>query len=183
MCSAETLTNIFACRRADQRVSERTSIRNLAVAFGVGAVAALVFDVVLQNALDAVRSPGQSSMTPWWIVGHAVERSTWIVLALLLWLLAPALSTHVSRLWPASHVVTRAAAFDFVARSMAGVPLVWLLATWLVYAARLTFTGAWGSEGRVFTSAHFYYNVLLAYAPWLCGAITLFGSRRHVADD
>ena len=152
------------------------------MAFGMGAVAALLVDAALQNALAAVRSPGVSSTTPWWVIGRVLERSTWIAAALLVWVLAPALSRLASKLWPADHVVGHSAALEAVGRAMIGVPLVWLLATWLVLAVKMTLAGSWGSEGRVFVTGYFYYNVLLAYTPWAGGGITLLALRRHVSN-
>jgi hypothetical protein len=164
-------------------VSERQSIRNLAIALGVGAVAALLVDAALQNALAAVRSPGRSSLTPWWVVGRVMERSTWIAAALLVWVFAPALSGIASKVWPADHVVGRVAALDGVGRAMIAMPLFWLLATWLVWAVKMTLAGSWASEGRVFMAGNYYFNVLLGYTPWASGGITLLALRRHVTDD
>lgn len=163
-------------------ISARQSIRNLAMALGIGALAALLFDAALQNALAAVRSPGAPAMTPWWISGRVLERSPWIVAALLVWLWAPALSRTLSNAWPAAHVVGRGAALDVVGRAMIAAPLFWLVATWLVWAAKMTLVGSWSSEGRVFVAGYYYYNVLLAYTPWAAGGITLLALRRHVSD-
>ena len=164
-------------------MSERTSIRNLAVALGVGAVAALVLDAALQNAIEAARSPGVSSTTPWWVIGRVMERSSWLALALLLWALAPRVSHFASTVWPPDHGLGRSAAFDVVGRAFIGVPLAWLLATWLVAAIKMTLVGSWGSEGRVFVAGYYYYNVLLSYAPWAAGGSTLLALRRHVSDE
>jgi hypothetical protein len=83
------------------------------------------------------------------MIGRVMERSPWIVAALLVWLWAPLLSRAASNVWPADHVVGRGAALDVVGRAMVGVPLLWLLATWLVWAAKMTLVGSWSSEGRV----------------------------------
>jgi hypothetical protein len=165
------------------RLNERQSIRNLAIALGVGAAAALLVDVGLQNALVAARSPGVSSTTPWWVIGRVMERSTWVAAALLLWVLAPGLSRIASRVWPADYVVGRSAALDIVGRAMIGMPLLWLLATWLAGAVKITLAGSWGSEGRIFVAGYYYYNVLLAYTPWVGGGITLLALRRHATDE
>jgi hypothetical protein len=163
--------------------NERRSIRNLATAFGVGAVAALLVDAALQNALVAVRSPGASSMTPWWVVGRVTERSIWIAAALLVWVLAPALSANAYKAWLADRPIGRAAALHLVGHAMIGVPLIWLFATWFVWAMKMTLMGSWGSEGRAFVAGYYYYNVLLAYTPWAAGGVTLLALRRHVADE
>ena len=164
-------------------ISARQSIRHLALALGVGALAALLVDAALQNLLAAVRSLGASTMTPWWVIGRVMERSPWIVAALFVWLWAPSLARAASIAWPADHVVGRRAALDVVGRAMIAVPLLWLLATWLAWATRMTLAGSWSSEGRVFIAGYYYYNVLLAYTPWAAGGITLLALRRHVNDN
>lgn len=83
----------------------------------------------LQNATAAVQSPGAGSLAPWWIVGRVMERSVWVVAALLRWLATPALSRIVSDLLPHDHHLGRQAAFRVVGRIMIGAPLVWLAAT------------------------------------------------------
>ena len=163
-------------------ISARQSIRNLALALALGALVALLVDAALQNLLAAVRSLGASTTTPWWIIGRVLERSPWIVAALLVWLGAPALSRAASSAWPAAHVVGRSAALDVVGRAMIAVPLLWLLATWLAWAAKMTLVGSWSSEGRVFIAGYYYYNVLLAYTPWAAAGMTLLVLSRHVND-
>jgi hypothetical protein len=163
-------------------ISARQSIRNLAMALGVGALAALLVDAVLQNLLAAVRSLGASTTTPWWMIGRVQERSPWIVAALLVWLWAPAISRAALHAWPADHGVRRGAAFVLVGRAMIAAPLLWLVATWLVVAVKMTLVGSWSSEGRVFVAGYYYYNVLLAYTPWAAGGITLLALSRHVND-
>lgn len=64
-------------------IGARLGIRHLALALGVGALAALLVDAAIQNALAAVRSPGAPAMMPWWVIGRVLERSPWIVAVLL----------------------------------------------------------------------------------------------------
>jgi hypothetical protein len=163
-------------------VTALRNIRNLALALGIGALVALVIDAALQNALDAVRSPGVESMTPWWVIGRVTERSLWVAFALLAWLLAAALARMAS-IWSGDHSVSRDAAFEAVGRSMIAVPLVWLLATWLVIALRITLVGEWGNEGTFFLTSGYYYNVALGYAPWAAGGIVVLMLRRHVTAE
>jgi hypothetical protein len=164
-------------------MNARQSIRNLAVALAIGGLAALLVDAALQNLLAAVRSLGASATTPWWMIGRVQERSPWIVAALLAWLWAPALSRAASPVLPPGHFISRSAAFDVVGRVMIVAPLLWLVATWLVWAVTMTLEGSWASEGRVLFTGHYYYNVLLAYTPWAAGGIALLGLRRHVDDQ
>jgi hypothetical protein len=157
------------------------SIRNIAAAFAVGALAALVIDAVLRNALAAAESPGVSSMTPWWVIGRVFERSVWVVVALLLWGAAAFVSPLVGRS-EAVHDVSRAAALDVVGRVLIVAPLFWALATWLVLAARITLAGSWSLDGQMFASTSYYTNVLLRYLPWAGGGAVLLALSRHAAD-
>jgi hypothetical protein len=157
-------------------------MRNLASALAIGATAALVLDVILGNALAAAQSPGVSSMTPWWIVGHVAERSVWIAAACLLWVSAPLTAPIAARLWPADFVVTRAAALDALGRLMIATPLLWLSATLLILALRISLAGNWELDGAMFTSAAFYNSVLLGYLPWAGGGIVLLTLGRHASE-
>jgi hypothetical protein len=163
-------------------MNARQSIRNLAVALAIGGLAALLVDAALQNLLAAVRSLGASA-TPWWMIGRVQERSPWIVAALLLWLWAPGLSRAASTAWPAGYIISRSAAFGVVGRVMLVAPLLWLLATWLVWAVTMTLEGSWAYEGRALLTGHYYYNLMLAYTPWAAGGIALLALRRHVDDQ
>jgi hypothetical protein len=155
------------------------SIRNLATAFALGAAAALVIDAALQNALDAARSPGTSSLTPWWVVGRVIERSTWVAAALLVRLAAPSLARMA---WATRQgdALGLAAASELAGRVLIGAPIVWLLANWLVWIAKMTLVGSWASEGRLFLAPHYYSTLLLWYLPWAGGGVVLLTLKRHV---
>jgi hypothetical protein len=159
------------------------NVRHVTSAFVIGAVMALLVDAALQNAIAAAQSPGGGSLAPWWVNGRVVERGVWVAAALLAWLASPTLSRALSVLWPLDHHVGRADAFQVVGRSMISVPLVWLAATWLVLAVKMTLVGSWGTEGRVFVSSYYYSAVLLGYAPWAGGGITLLALSRHTTND
>jgi hypothetical protein len=159
-----------------------TSVRHLSRALAIGALAALVIDALLRNALAAVQSPGVSSMTPWWITGRVSDRAVWVVAALLMWLTARTLAPVTKRLWPVDHLVTRSAAFDVVGGSMIIVPLVWMLASLLVLAARITLAGSWELDGPVLLMASYYNNVVLGYLPWAGSGSLLLMLGRHASD-
>ena len=159
------------------------NLRPVTSAFVIGAVTALLVDAALQNAIAAAQSPGVGSLAPWWVIGHIVERSVWVAAALLAWLASPTLSRALSGLLPRDHAIGRADALQVVGRSMMSVPLVWLAATWLVLAVKMTLVGSWGTEGRVFISSYYYSVVLLGYAPWAGGGITLLALSRHATND
>jgi hypothetical protein len=158
------------------------SIRHFAVAFAIGALAALVFDAILRNALAAAQSPGVSSLTPWWVVGQVAERSVWVVAALVLWLCAPLMGRVAARIWPLGDHVAPGAALDAVGRLMIALPLIWILATLLILAVRITLAGDWELDGEMFVSASFYNNVLLGYLPWAAGGTVLMTLSRHSTE-
>jgi hypothetical protein len=160
----------------------RQNIRRLASALAIGTTAALVFDAVLRNALAAAQSPGVSSLTPWWDVGRVLERSVWIVVAILIWLSAGTMAGAAARLWAAGHLVTRSAALDVVGRLMIALPLFWVFATWIVLAARITVAGSWDLDGQMFASTSYYNNVLLGYLPWAAGGVILIALSRHASE-
>ena len=159
-----------------------TSVRHLSRALAVGAVAALVIDAVLRNALAAVQSPGVSSTTPWWITGRVSDRAVWIVVALLAWLAARTLARATMRLYPADHVVSRSAALDVVGGLMITAPLLWALASLLVLAARITLAGNWELDGPVLLTPSYYNNVVLGYLPWVGSGSILLMLGRHDSD-
>jgi hypothetical protein len=158
------------------------NIRDMTSAFVIGTVMALLVDAALQNALAAVQSPGVDVLAPWWVIGRIVERSVWVAAALLAWFASPALSRALSDLLPRHHL-GRAGAFQCVGRLMICVPLVWLAATWLVLAVKMTLVNSWGTEGRVFISSYYYSVVLLGYAPWAGAGLALLALSRHATND
>jgi hypothetical protein len=147
-------------------------------AFVVATVAALVIDAALQLAIDAVRVSAYGGGAPWWITAHIVERGRWVVMAALMWGIAP-------RLGSAEHAVplgaeSRRAAWRDVAVAVAAVPLLWIAATWVVTALRFTLLGSWASDGRVFVSPDYYRGLLLDLTPWLMASATLWIVRPHL---
>jgi hypothetical protein len=157
-----------------------TSIRQAAVALLMGSVVALVADAIMQNLLDAARVTGRQ-LSPWWITGHVMERSTWVAAALLVWLSAAVLAPN-----PATSGVeaeapwSRATIFLLVGRGMMALPLVWTLATWMVWAVKITLMDSWDSEGRVFLATSYYRSILLNYFPWFAGGVAVITISRHV---
>jgi hypothetical protein len=170
-------------RSAHTFVNQQHGVRNVARALAIGAVVALVVDVVFRNALEAAQSPGASSLTPWWAVGRVFERAVWVVLALLLWASAAAVARATREACGSDHGVPRAAAFAVVGRLMIVLPLLWLLATWLVTAFRITVAGDWEIDGYMFRTASYYNSVVLGYVPWAAGGIVLRALRRHAATE
>ena len=112
------------------------------------------------------------------MTGHFWERASWVFVAVLGW----ALSLFLSSQPAGNDVLGRAEAFEIVGRAMIIIPLLWRVAVYLTFAARVTLEGTWSSEGQVFFFANFYTNALLSYLPWVAGGATLLALRRHVGD-
>jgi hypothetical protein len=173
-------------------------VRDHAAAFLTAALAALVADAVLQLALDAVAVSAYSGGAPWWITAHLPERGRWAALAALLWWLSPSVvsrdggarEARADRGHEVPVVAVRGA--DVTVRDAAeawrqtgvaviAVPLLWVIATWLVSAVRFTLLGSWSTDGLVFLSSGYYRGLLVDYAPWLMAGLTVLGIRRHLA--
>jgi hypothetical protein len=148
-------------------------------AFLLATIAALVVDAVLQLALGAVRVSAYGAGAPWWVTAHVIERGRWVVFALLLWRLAsrPAEDGDEPRAPAASPAVD---AWRHVAIAVIAVPLLWIVATWIVSAARFTLLGSWDTDGRVFLSPDYYRGLVLDLAPWAMAAAVLMRVRRHL---
>jgi hypothetical protein len=155
-----------------------TAGRSSAAAFLVATIAALVVDAALQLSLEAVRVSAYGGGAPWWVTAHLIERGRWVMLALLLWWLAPRLCAvetkgHDEARW-------RSDAWQQVAVAVIAVPLLWIAATWIVSAMRFTLLGSWATDGRVFASPDYYRGLLLDLAPWLMAAAVVSTVRRHL---
>lgn len=138
---------------------------------------ALVADALLGALTGAVSSVGGGPSAPWWVNGHLVERSRWVVFVLLLWGLV--------RVGPVAELASpldrAGAAWKLVGVLAITVPLLWMLALWLVQAALFTAAGRWDIDGQVFFSADYYRRVLAGYAPWLLGGAAALVLSRHAS--
>jgi hypothetical protein len=152
-------------------------VRAYAAAFLAATIAALVVDAALQLGLEAVRVSGFGG-APWWVIAHLIERGRWVVLALLLWWLAPRFFTDGAESQSLSTAPSEA--WRRVAVAVIAVPLLWIAATWIVSAARFTLLGSWDTDGRVFLSGDYYRGLLLDLAPWGMAAAVLSAARRHL---
>lgn len=155
-----------------------SSDRRLAAGvFVVATAVALVGNAALHLALDAVavRSLGGA---PWWVTAGVVERGRWVAFAALLWAIAPRLTPLAASFGAESQ--SKGETWRQVGLAVLAVPLLWVLATWLVSAARFTALGSWTTEGRVFLAAEYYRGLLVDYAPWLMAGAAVRGIARHV---
>jgi hypothetical protein len=71
-------------------------------------------------------------------------------------------------------------AWRTVGVAVIALPLLWILATWIVSAVRFTALGSWSTDGLAFLSAGYYRALILGYAPWLAGGAVVLGVRRHL---
>jgi hypothetical protein len=151
-------------------------LRSLPLAIAAGAfltamVAALVVDALL-GGFTAVLSVTPASGAPsWWVSAHLVERSRWIVLALLGLLLGRRLerpSADRADVWRVVGIVVIAA------------PVAWFAAGWIVQAVLFTVAGRWDVDGRAYLAADYYRRLLTSYLPWLLGGAATLAASRHV---
>ena len=162
----------------------QTATRHAAWALLVGAFVAVFVDAALQNALIVAAPPGSRSTVPWWVTGRVMERSTWIAAALLLWLVAPQLTRGVKTGATDEPVVLPAAAlYALVGWAMLALPLVWILATWIIWIIKITLVGSWRSEGQIFVAGYYYINMLLNYLPWVAAGVAVHLWSRRAARD
>jgi hypothetical protein len=145
-----------------------------ASAFLVATLAALAVDAVLHLALDAVSVSGYGG-APWWVTANLIGRGRWVAFAMLLWWLAPRLPG--ARANPPGGPPE---AWWQVAVALVAVPLLWMVATWLVTAVRFTALGSWDTDGRVFLSPDYYRGLALDLTPWALAAAVLMAARRHL---
>jgi len=163
--------------------------RAYAEAFCFTVCASLVADAALQLALSGVSVSRYGSGAPWWITAHIVERGRWVAFAALLWWMAPrvlrpaAAGAETEGATPSSlprDHEDRTEAWRHVGLSAIAVPLLWVLATWIVSAVRFTLLGSWSTDGLVFLSPDYYRGMLVDYAPWLMAGVAVLGVRRHL---
>src|SRR5262249_33982716 len=124
-------------------------IRNLAIALSTGAVLALLTEAVLRGAVMAPPRPSP----PWWFTIHLMEHGYWIAFGLLWYLVAPLASRMgtITGSYESIYSYKVTDLFRPVGFAMALVPLLWILAVWLVVIVKVTLVGSWATEGRIFT--------------------------------
>lgn len=153
-----------------------TPFMNAARALIAVTAVALVADASLGALTASLGALGSTSGGPWWVAGHLPERGRWLVLALLLVPLARRLSAGE----PAPWALSNAAVWQLVARLALLLPLVWIVALWIVQAALFTVAGRWDIDGQIFLSGDYYRRIFAGYAPWLLGGTAALVGSRHV---
>jgi len=137
---------------------------------------ALVADALLGALTGALSSIGGGPSAPWWVNGHVVERSRWVVFALLVTGLAGGPMGSL-----ADAPATPASAWRLVGALALVVPLLWIVALWIVQASLFTVAGRWDVDGLFFLSADYYRRVFADYAPWLLGGSAALVLSRHAS--
>ena len=153
--------------------------RSHASAFLLGTVAALVVDAALQLAMDAVRVSSYGGGAPWWVTANLITRGRWVAFAMLLWWLTPRLTSAEANPGAAASRALQDA-WRQVAVALVAVPLLWIVATWVVSAVRFTLLGSWDTDGRVFLSLDYYRGLVRDLTPWAMAAAVLMAVRRHL---
>lgn len=159
-------------------MATQITIRRLAIAALAGASVALVCDALLEWVLTAVDIAGTSRR---WPGPRPFARSVWIVASALVWLIAPFLA---ARLEPDETVVTdsamaRPTAIRLVGLAAIVTPLLWVIATWLAAAARITLGGDWAVDGRVWLEPAYYSALVVDNGPWVLAGAALLAWARH----
>lgn len=153
--------------------------RHHAAAFLVATMVALLADAAMQLGLEAVRLSSSGS-APWWVTANLIGRGRWVAFAFVLWWAAPRLAGPTMTAASGIDESERPEAWRQVGVAVLAVPLLWVLATWMVSAVRFTLLGSWAAEGLVFLSPEYYRGLAIDYAPWLMAGTTLRGVRRHL---
>lgn len=140
----------------------------------------MAIDSLLHLALSIVRD--RATDAPWWVGAQILERAVWVVAAALLWCAAPVVAPTVSPL-ALSRPLRLDVANQLVGRSMIVLPLVWVAATLIVFAARVTFAGSWRTDAARFLEPYYYSDLVLANAPWMLAGAALTVLARHLSND
>jgi hypothetical protein len=144
--------------------------RRIGVAVGIGVVLALFFDLLLQFALNSVRiGPARVS----WEAAIVSKSARLMAVGIAMWV-APRLFAL------ARHRIEWPDAFRIAGVVLIAAPLIWTVATVLVFAIRVTLTSAWGSEGQLLLQPPFYSEIVTRDGPWLLAGAALRAVSSHV---
>jgi hypothetical protein len=155
----------------------RTAVAQAARALLAVTVVALVADALLGALTGALGRLGGGPAVPWWVAGNVLERSRWVVFALLASALARAAGPGELR----DVAIPAGVAWRFVGWLAIAVPLAWIVAQWIVQAALFTAADRWDVDGLVFLSADYYRRLFVGYVPWLLGGAAALAASRHVS--
>jgi hypothetical protein len=132
----------------------------LGAALGLGVVLALVIDLLLRIALDAVRL--ETSRLNW--EAAVASKAVWLVSVGIGAAVAP-------RVLPtARHRMDWREAFQTAGIVLISAPLIWTVATVLVFVTSVPFA-----------QSSFYAEIMTSDGPWLLAGAALSAISRHVA--
>ena len=141
------------------------------LAFLVATITALVVDAVLQGLIGVANVASPDSAAPWWVTAHLVERGRWVAMAAILCVATRGIGGEPS---------SRREVWRSTGMAVMGVPLLWVLANWIVTAIVFTLAGRWDIDGRVFLEPGYYRALLVDYVPWLLGGAAVTAASSHV---
>lgn len=147
------------------------SAREASLAFLAAASGALVVDIVLHALIGLADVSSPASSAPSWVTAHVVERGRWVALAAILVLIARGAhgaAPDRPRIWRATGIAVMA------------IPVLWVLANWIVTAILFTLARRWDLDGRIFLEAGYYRSLLVDYVPWLLGGAAVVAASGHV---
>lgn len=153
------------------------SFRSAARALVAVTVVALVADAILGTLTASLGALSGGGGAPWWVVGRVPERSRWVVFAVLLLPVVRAVASGAAT----GSRLSAGVVWQIVGRLSIVLPLLWIIALWIVQATIFTAAGRWDVDGQIYLSGDYYRRLFAGYAPWLlAGAAALVGSR-HVS--
>jgi len=116
------------------------------------------------------------------VIGRIMSCATWIVTAILLYILAP-LADRLPGV--RSSAFARPLVFSISGAVLTIAPPLFFIAQSAIYAVKITIYGSWATEGTIFTEFGVYpHNMLLVLLPWsLCGLCLLLFARELVPNE
>jgi hypothetical protein len=159
-------------------------LRRLAATFAAGAVIALACDALLQLLLIATR-PGDVSAEAWLAGVRIGDRAIWIVAASVAWLASGIIAQGLGELvpWSGRPPLAAADALRLAGATFLVGPVLVVVATWVVFAVRLTLTAGWPYEGRILLEPSYYSGLVTTHAPTLMAGAILLALARHWPSD
>lgn len=158
--------------------TESPAIRTLGVR--IMALSALGYAAwALFQAVLATVGSSQSAM-PWWVVTGLMGWSSWFVLGVFVWLLAPVLAFGATLAAGSEErsTSTYRELIGVVGFAVFVFPIVSFAATLVVTAIKVSLVQSWATEGTVFWAPYYYRNVFRMYLTWFLVGAGMIAVRR-----